>query len=155
MSLTTLPLLPLEEIASYLDFNSLASLAASTSSLAHLQPKEQLVKGEDFSMAGRSYRDSEERNYTPEPYFDVAVNTRGLLGIKMVWEWRGKVSRRNIENVQGFFLDEISSTYPQSLKLVSMGCTRSIGTRSGYFHSTKAQVWLQLVREDKVSPGIF
>ena len=50
MNLTTLPLLPLEKIASYLDFSSLVSLAASTSSLAHLQPKEQLVKGEDFSL---------------------------------------------------------------------------------------------------------
>ena len=49
MSLTSLPL---KEITSYLDFSSLVSLAASTSSLAHLQPKEQLVKGKDFSVYG-------------------------------------------------------------------------------------------------------
>ena len=55
MSLTTLPMLPLEEIASYLNFSSLVSLAACTSSLAHLTPKEQVVKGDDFSVAGRSY----------------------------------------------------------------------------------------------------
>ena len=51
VSLTSLPLLPLDKIASYLDFSSLVSLAASASSLVHLQPKEQLVKGQDFSMA--------------------------------------------------------------------------------------------------------
>ena len=52
MSLTSLPMLPLEKIASYLNFSSLVSLAATTSSLAHMQPKEQLVIGEDFSAAG-------------------------------------------------------------------------------------------------------
>ena len=66
MSLTSLPLLPLEKIVSYLDFSSLVSLAASTSSLAHLQPKKQLVKGEDFSMACRSYRKGKKGNLTPE-----------------------------------------------------------------------------------------
>ena len=92
MNLTTLPLLPLEKIASYLDFSSLATLAASTSSLAHLQPKVQHVQGEDFSVAGISRR-SEKRNHDPEHYFDVEVKTRDLLGIKMVWEWEGQVSR--------------------------------------------------------------
>ena len=99
MSLTTLPILPLEEIASYLDFSSLVSLAASTSVLAHLQPMEQLVKGEDFSVAGISQR-SEKRNHDPEHYLDVEVKTRGLLGIKMVWEWEGKVSRGELVNVK-------------------------------------------------------
>ena len=60
MSLTTLPILPLEKIASYLDFASLVSLAASSSFLAHLHPKEQLVKGEDFSVYG----------YNPDKYVD-------------------------------------------------------------------------------------
>ena len=149
MSLTTLPLLPLEKIASYLDFSSLVSLAASTSSLAHLQPKEQLVKGEDFSVAGVGFRPNRSRpphgrpygprpephyvdveyyydvdvdvetlsvagfdphgrpsspkpkpkRHEPEPYFDVEVKTRGLLGIKMVWEWEGTVSRAELINV--------------------------------------------------------
>ena len=97
MSLTSLPLLPLEKIVSYLDFSSLVSLAASTSSLAHLQPKKQLVKGEDFSMAGRIYW---KRNHTPEHYFDVEVKTRGLLGIKMTWEWEGMVSKRELISVK-------------------------------------------------------
>ena len=99
MSLTSLPLLPLEKIASYLDFSSLVSLAASTSSLAHFQPKEQLVKGEDFSVAGfdpdgiwdhdtnGQVYGPEPKPPEPEPYFDVEVKTRGLLGIKLVWEW--------------------------------------------------------------------
>ena len=101
MSLTSLPLLLLEKIASYLDFSSLVSLAASTSSLAHLQPKKQLVKGGNFSMAGRiSYRKGKKGNHTPEHYFDVEVKTRGLLGIKMTWEWEGMVSKRELINVK-------------------------------------------------------
>ena len=98
MSLTSLPLLPLEKIASYLDFSSLVSLAASTSSLAHFQPKEQLVKGEDFSVAGGSYRKRKGEKRTPEYYFDVEVKTCGLLGIKMTWEWEGLV--RDLINVK-------------------------------------------------------
>ena len=94
MSLTSLPFLPLEEIASYLNFSSLVSLAASTSSLAHLQPKVELVKGEDFSVAGFNPAYSEEQNLMP--YFDVEVKTRGLLGVRMVWEWEGKVTMINV-----------------------------------------------------------
>ena len=59
MSLTTLPMLPLEEIASYLNFSSLVSLAASTASLI------------------------EEQNLMH--YFDVEVKTRSLLAVRMVW----------------------------------------------------------------------
>ena len=137
-----MPLLPMERIASYLDFSSLVSLATSTSSLAHLQPKEQLVKGEDFSVGGfkkfqrRTGQRREKREETEvieefyvdvdvkgedfsvdgfklfqpeqsraeqrallrrEHYFDVEVKTRGLLGINMVWEWEGKVSRRELK----------------------------------------------------------
>ena len=92
MSLTTLPILPLEKIASYLDFSSLVSLSASTSFLAHLQPKQQIVKGENFSVAGfHPFRNSAKQDRNPETYFDMEVKTRGLLGIKMVWEWEGKV----------------------------------------------------------------
>ena len=95
MSLTTLPMLPLEKIASYLNFSSLVSLAATTSSLAYLQPKEQLVIGEDFSVAGlcsRSWHRDSDTNTVTDPNFDVEVETQGLLGIKMVWEWQGKVT---------------------------------------------------------------
>ena len=86
MSLTTLPILPLEIVVSYLDFSSLVSLANSTSSLAYLQPKEQHVIGEDFSIRGRA---------AVNPYLDVKVETRGLLGIKLVWEWKGQVSMQS------------------------------------------------------------
>merc|ERR1711971_1407014 len=120
MSLTTLPILPLEVIASYLDFSSLVSLSSSTSSLAHLQPKQQIVKGENFSLAGIGWR-SGKRKHDPEHYFDVEVKTRGLLGIKMVWDWEGR--------------------------WISSGWW---GTRSGYQHFTKAQFWLRLMRGDKV-----
>ena len=86
MSLTTLPILPLEIVVSYLDFSSLVSLANSTASLANLQPKEQHVIGEDFSIRGRA---------AVNPYLDVKVETRGLLGIKLVWEWKGQVSMQS------------------------------------------------------------
>ena len=86
MSLMTLPILPLELIVSYLDFSSLLSLANSHPSFAHLHPKEQLVIGEDFSVAGIGWLSQGE-----EHYLDVKIETRGLLGIKMVWEWKGQV----------------------------------------------------------------
>ena len=40
---------------------------------------------------------SENRN--PEHYFDIEVKTRGLLGIKMVWEWEGKVGRGELKKL--------------------------------------------------------
>ena len=91
---------PLKVIASYLDVSSLVSLSASTSSLAHLQPKQQIVKGENFSVAGFNPAYSEKRNHTPEHYFNVEVKTRGLLGIKMTWEWEGMVSKRELISVK-------------------------------------------------------
>ena len=81
-----MPILPLEIVVSYLDFSSLVSLANSTASLAYLQPKEQHVIGEDFSIRGRA---------AVNPYLDVKVETRGLLGIKLVWEWKGQVSMQS------------------------------------------------------------
>ena len=99
MVIMILPLLKV--IASYLDFSSLVNLSASTSSMAHLQPKQQIVKGENFSVAGfnPTYSQkrisqkgiSRQRSHHPEHYFDVEVETRGLLSIKMVWEWEGMV----------------------------------------------------------------
>ena len=86
MSLTTLPILPMEVIISYLDFSSIVSLANSHPSLAHLQPKEQIVIGEDFNISGQGGQGG-----CPQPYFDVRVETKGLLSIKMVWEWKGQV----------------------------------------------------------------
>ena len=87
MSLTTLPILPLEIVVSYLDFSSLVSLANSTASLAYLQPKEQHVIREDYSIAERAASNPSN----PSNYFDVKVETRGLLGIKLVWQWKGWV----------------------------------------------------------------
>ena len=100
MSLTTLPILPLEAITSYLDFSSIVSLANSHPSFAHLQPKEQIVIGEDFCISGvgRGARRGciimpmpHCPNLGPKPYFDVKVETKGLQSIKMVWEWKGRV----------------------------------------------------------------
>ena len=87
MSLTTLPSLPMEAIISYLDFSSIVSLANSHPCLAHLQPKEQLVIGRDFSIAAKMPMIW----HFPELYFEVRVETGGLSGIKMVWKWKSKV----------------------------------------------------------------
>ena len=90
MSLTTLPSLPMEAIISYLDFYSIVSLANSHPCLAHLQPKEQLVIGRDFSIGGKGGH-CEMPMHFPELYFEVRVETGGLSGIKMVWKWKSKV----------------------------------------------------------------
>jgi len=83
MSLSTLPLLPLEAVASYLDFSSLVSLANTNTVFAHLQPTEQLLTGQDFSLSG-----PRDGDFCPETYFEVEVVSRGLVAIKMDWEWR-------------------------------------------------------------------
>ena len=73
----------------FLDMNSdliQVNLANSNSRLAHLQPKEQHVVGQDFSVSG-----PHDGHFCPETYFDVEVLTRGLVAVKMVWEWRDQV----------------------------------------------------------------
>ena len=94
MSLTTLPILPLEKVTSYLDFDSLASLAASHPSLAHVQPSKQIVYGADLLIKTKNWQWQKDGGCRdPEICLDVEVKTRGLLGIKMVWEWEGLVRR--------------------------------------------------------------
>jgi len=83
MSLSTLPLLPLEAVASHLDFSSLVSLANTNTAFAHLQPTEQFLTGQDFSLSG-----PRDGDFCPETYFEVEVVSRGLVAIKMDWEWR-------------------------------------------------------------------
>ena len=48
----------------------------------------------DHDTSGQVYG-PEPKPPEPEPYFDVEVKTRGLLGIKLVWEWEGQVNRRH------------------------------------------------------------
>ena len=83
----------MEVIISYLDFSSIVNLANSHPCLAHLQPKEQLVVGKEFFIGGEGGRTPEP--HFPAAYLDVKVETGGLLAIKMVWEWRGKVCNEN------------------------------------------------------------
>ena len=42
--------------------------------------------GQDFSVSGPN-----DGHFCPETYFDVEVLTRGLVAVKMVWEWRDQV----------------------------------------------------------------
>ena len=87
MSLSSLPLLPLEAVASHLDFSSLVSLANTNTAFAHLQPTEQFLTGQDFSLSG-----PRDGDFCPETYFEVEVVSRGLVAIKMDWEWRDQVN---------------------------------------------------------------
>ena len=87
MSLSTLPLLPLEAVASHLDFSSLVSLANTNTAFAHLQPTEQFLTAQDFSLSG-----PRDGDFCPETYFEVEVVSRGLVAIKMDWEWRDQVN---------------------------------------------------------------
>ena len=64
------------------------------------------MKGQDFSVGSRRFENRVIKHY-PEPYFDIEVKTRGLLGIKMVWEWEGKVSRGELIKVLNYFVKNI------------------------------------------------
>ena len=119
MSLSSLPLLPLEAVASHLDFSSLVSLANTNTAFAHLQPTEQFLTGQDFSLSG-----PRDGDFCPETYFEVEVVSRGLVAIKMDWEWRDQVN---------IFFKILSCP------LNSQG-----------YGNQKGQLWLQLVREGQV-----
>ena len=119
MSLSTLPLLPLEAVASHLDFSSLVSLANTNTAFAHLQPTEQFLTGQDFSLSG-----PRDGDFCPETYFEVEVVSRGLVAIKMDWEWRDQVNK--------FF------------KILSFPLN------SQGYGNQKGQLWLQLVRDGQV-----
>ena len=119
MSLSSLPLLPLEAVASHLDFSSLVSLANTNTAFAHLQPTEQFLTGQDFSLSG-----PRDGDFCPETYFEVEVVSRGLVAIKLDWEWRDQVN---------IFFKILSCP------LNSQG-----------YGNQKGQLWLQLVREGQV-----
>ena len=119
MSLSSLPLLPLEAVASHLDFSSLVSLANTNTAFAHLQPTEQFLTGQDFSLSG-----PRDGDFCPETYFEVEVVSRGLVAIKMDWEWRDQVN---------IFFKILSCP------LNSQG-----------YGNQKGQLWLQLVRDGQV-----
>ena len=119
MSLASLPLLPLEAIASNLDFSSLVSLANTNSSFAHLQPKEQHVVGQDFSANGPN-----DGHFCPETYFDVEVLTRGLVAIKMVWEWKDQAKRVGFVLLSFILLGQnICILRAMATKRASCGCS--------------------------------
>ena len=119
MSLSSLPLLPLEAVASHLDFSSLVSLANTNTAFAHLQPTEQFLTGQDFSLSG-----PRDGDFCPETYFEVEVVSRGLVAIKMDWEWRDQVN---------IFFKILSCP------LNSQG-----------YGNQKGQLWLHLVRDGQV-----
>ena len=112
MSLSTLPLLPLEAVASHLDFSSLVSLANTNTAFAHLQPTEQFLTGQDFSLSG-----PRDGDFCPETYFEVEVVSRGLVAIKMDWEWRDQV---NTLKTSSFPLQSIRV---MGIRKVNCGCS--------------------------------
>ena len=113
MSLSTLPLLPLEAMASHLDFSSLVSLANTNTAFAHLQPTEQFLTGQDFSLSG-----PRDGNFCPETYFEVEVVSRGLVAIKMDWEWRDQVN--TLFKTLSFPLQSLRA---MAIKKVNSGCS--------------------------------
>ena len=114
-NLHTLPMLPLEEIALSLGFedqgcttifrysiqscslnnavttNELlinnnwtqVNLASTHPNLGFLMPKEQIVTGEDFTEYG-----PHDGHFCPETYMDVPILTRGLISVKMSFQWK-------------------------------------------------------------------
>ena len=107
--LETLPVLPLEEIASHLgfedqvsnvklelfsetppranrmnyDLRAQVSLASTHPNLLFLMPKEQNVVGVDFTKSGPY-----DGHFCPETYMDVPILTRGLISVKMSFRWQ-------------------------------------------------------------------
>ena len=69
------------------------SLASSNARLAHFKLKEQHVVGPELHVVGEDFSVSgpNDGNFCPDTYFGVEVLTRGLVAIKMVWEWRDQV----------------------------------------------------------------
>ena len=51
--------------------------------LRFLMPKEQNVTGEDFTEDGPY-----DGHFCPETYMDVPVLTRGLISVKMSFQWK-------------------------------------------------------------------
>ena len=156
MSLLTLPILPLEVIVSYLDFSSLVSLANSHPLLAHLQTMDQDVSWEDFSVAGIGgwHWHIQRHKHDPEPYFDVKIQSRGLLGIKMVWEWKGQVympfAKATFVLIKDNRVENLIRTSDNSCNFQWVRYGTFENERHPGQHSTSAQLWLQLMREEKV-----
>jgi len=82
-NLQTLPALPLEEITTSLGFEDQVNLAATHPNLRFLTPKLQIVEGEDFDESGPW-----DGHFCPETYMDVPILTRGIISVKMSFEWK-------------------------------------------------------------------
>ena len=122
--LTSLPSLPLEQIASYLSFADLLELAASSPALSHLQPRLQQVTGEDFSKTGPRGGD-----FCPETYMDVAVLTRGLKSVAMSFLWadQGYGNRKGQVWLQLVREGEVIADCRKQFPALAPHCDRSAG----------------------------
>ena len=67
------------------------SLASTHPNLRFLMPKEQNVAGEDFDEEGPY-----DGHFCPETYMDVPVLTRGLISVKMSFQWKDQACCRII-----------------------------------------------------------
>ena len=64
-------------------YYSKVNLADAHPNLRFLTPKLQIVEGEDFDESGPW-----DGHFCPETYMDVPILTRGIISVKMTFEWR-------------------------------------------------------------------
>ena len=85
MNLHILPKEVVEEIASHLGYDDLVSLAQTHPELRFMMPTEQVVEGPDFAPI--TWR------YNPETYMEVPILSRGLVEVRMTFQWKNESYR--------------------------------------------------------------
>ena len=82
MNLHMLPKELVEEIASHLGCDDQVSLAQTHPELRFMMPTEQVVPGPDFAPI--TWR------LNPETYIEVPILSRGLVEVRMTFEWKNE-----------------------------------------------------------------
>ena len=83
MNLSQLPDVPLRIIVSFLPIDDRIRFTQLHPAWHHLQPTVQRVAGPDFDERGPS-----GGHFVPETYFDVKVESAGVVAVKMEWRWK-------------------------------------------------------------------
>ena len=78
-NLHTLPMELVEEIAKHLGYVDQVSLARAHPDLLFMMPMEQIVAAPDFAPI--------THRFSPEIYLDVPVLSRGLVEVRVSFEW--------------------------------------------------------------------
>ena len=83
MNLLHLPDVPLRIIVSFLPIDDRIRFTQLHPAWHHLQPTVQRVAGPDFDERG-----PRGGHFVPETYFDVKVESAGVVAVKMEWRWK-------------------------------------------------------------------